>query len=212
MTLEDFFTLTELRDGLTTPTRVNELLTVMQKEKDCVVKNVGEATRQWSAVACTIATTENKDCLDLFIQLDGLWFIDRWLKDAQKFGNDTENRFLEELIIALLRALERLQVDNHRSISSGIDKTVQDLLGHSSSMVREKAKALCEGWTPIQDIDVAPTDVKMIEAIGNATECPAVAISNEENMEQSSDQKMLKEEMPTQETIMESASTNQDPV
>ncbi|XP_024981804.1 uncharacterized protein LOC112518361 isoform X2 [Cynara cardunculus var. scolymus] len=79
-------------------------------------------------------------------------------------------------------------------------------------MVREKAKALCEGWTPIQDIDVAPTDVKMIEAIGNATECPAVAISNEENMEQSSDQKMLKEEMPTQETIMESASTNQDPV
>lgn len=209
MTLKDFFTLTELKDGLTTPTRVNELLTVIQKEKECVVKNVGEATRQWSAVASTIATTENKDCLDLFIQLDGLWFIDRWLKDAQKFGNDTENRFLEELIIALLRALERLQVDNHRSISSGIDKTIQGLLGHSSSMVREKAKALCDGWTPVQDIGAAPTDVKMI---GDGTECPPVAISNDENMEQSSDQKMLKEEIPTQETIMESATTDQDPV
>ncbi|KAI3745937.1 hypothetical protein L6452_08349 [Arctium lappa] len=205
MTLEDFFTLTELKDGLTTPARVNELLTVMQKEKECVVKNVGEATRQWSAVAKTIATTENKDCLNLFIQSDGLWFIDRWLKDAQKFGNDTENLFLEELIIALLRALERLQVDNHRSISSGIDKTIQGLLGHSSSMVREKAKAVCDGWTPVQDIDAAPTDVKMIEAA-------PVAISNEENKEQSSDEKMLKEEIPTQDTIMESATTDQDPV
>lgn len=212
MTLEDFFTLTELKDGLATPGRVNELLSVMQKEKECVVKNVGEATRQWSAVASTIATTENKECLDLFIQLDGLWFIDRWLKDAQNFGNDTENRFLEELIIVLLRALDRLHVDNHRSISSGIDRTVQGLLGHSSSMVREKAKALCDGWTPVQDIDAAPTDVKMIEATDDGTECPPVAISTEENMEQSSDQKMLKEEIPTtQEIIMESATTNRDP-
>lgn len=89
MTLEDFFTLTEMKDGLTALGRVKELVNVMQKEKDCIVKNVGDATRQWSTVASTIAATEDKDCLDLFVQLEGLWFIDRWLKDAQKFGNDT---------------------------------------------------------------------------------------------------------------------------
>ncbi|KAL2895451.1 hypothetical protein RDABS01_011360 [Bienertia sinuspersici] len=33
MTLEDFFTLTEMKDGFTAPARVEELITVMQKEK-----------------------------------------------------------------------------------------------------------------------------------------------------------------------------------
>ena len=71
MTLEDFFTLTEMKDGLTAPSRVQELVSVMQKEKDSEVKNAADATRQWASVASTIAATENKDCLDLFIQLDG---------------------------------------------------------------------------------------------------------------------------------------------
>jgi hypothetical protein len=72
MTLEDFFTLTEMKDGLTAPSRVHELVAVMKKEKFTVVKNIGDATRQWAAVASTVAATENKDCLDLFINLDGL--------------------------------------------------------------------------------------------------------------------------------------------
>lgn len=146
MTLEDFFTLTEMKDGLTTLARVDELFTVMQKEKDCVVKNIGEATRQWSTVATTIAATENRHCLDLFIQLDGLWFIDRWLKDAHKFSSDTGNSFVEESILALLRALEKLQIDNERSVSSGIWMTVKNLVGHSSSTIQDRARALFDGW------------------------------------------------------------------
>uniref|UniRef100_A0A2P2M1Z4 TFIIS N-terminal domain-containing protein n=1 Tax=Rhizophora mucronata TaxID=61149 RepID=A0A2P2M1Z4_RHIMU len=146
MTLEDFFTLTEMKEGLTVPSRVRELVTVMQKEKDCVVKNIGDATRQWAAVASTIAATENKECLDLFIQLDGLWFFDRWLKDAQKFNNDTNDGFIEESITALLRALEKLQIDKERSMSSGIWITVNNLLNHNCSQIQDKAKALFHGW------------------------------------------------------------------
>ncbi|KAH8515122.1 hypothetical protein H0E87_003829 [Populus deltoides] len=89
MTLEDFFTLTEMKDGLTAPSRVHELVAVMQKEKHGVLNNVGDSTRQWAAVASTIAATENKDCLDLFVNLNGLLFIDRWLTIAQKFSNET---------------------------------------------------------------------------------------------------------------------------
>ncbi|KAK4859342.1 hypothetical protein QYF36_003970 [Acer negundo] len=146
MTLEDFFSLTEMKDGLTAPSRVEELVSVMQKEKDCVVKNVGDAARQWAAVASTIAATENRDCLDRFIQLDGLGFIDRWLKNAQKFANDANENFLEESITAMLRALEKLHIDNERSVSSGIWITVESLLGHSSSQIQDRARALFDSW------------------------------------------------------------------
>ncbi|XP_030950771.1 uncharacterized protein LOC115974511 [Quercus lobata] len=160
MTLEDFFTLTEMKDGLTAPSRVEELLNVMQKDKDFVLKNVGDATRQWAAVASTIAATENKDCLDLFIQLDGLWFIDRWLKDAENFGNETSESFAEESITALLRALEKLQIDNERSISSGIWITVKNLLGHNSSKVQEGARMLFDRWKQGKDCDAIHQDVQ----------------------------------------------------
>ncbi|XP_022753816.1 uncharacterized protein LOC111302112 [Durio zibethinus] len=146
MTLEDFFTLTEMKDGLTSPSRVEELLTVMKKGKDSVVKNVSDATRQWTAVASTIAATENKDCLDLFIQLDGLWFLGRWLKDAQDFGNDSSDSFEEESISALLRALEMLHRNNERSISSEIWITVKNLLVHNSPRVQDRARLLFDNW------------------------------------------------------------------
>ncbi|KAK9946917.1 hypothetical protein M0R45_012356 [Rubus argutus] len=163
MTLEDFFTLTEMKDGLTTPSRVEELITLMQSEKDSSVNNVGDATRQWVAVASTIAATENKDCLDLFIQLDGLWFVDKWLKDAQNLGNDTTESFVEESITALLRALEKLHIDNKRSISTGIWSTVESLLGHKSSEVQDRARLLFDSWK--QDGDAIDHDVENVGAL-----------------------------------------------
>ncbi|EOY15059.1 hypothetical protein QUC31_000350 [Theobroma cacao] len=153
MTLEDFFTLTEMKDGLTAPSRVEELLTVMKKEKDSVVKNISDATRQWAAVASTIAATENKDCLNLFIQLDGVWYLDRWLKGAQEFGNDSSDSFVEESITALLRALEKLHRNNERSISSEIWITVKNLLGHKSSRVQDGARLLFDNWKRIRVTD-----------------------------------------------------------
>ncbi|KAK3004031.1 hypothetical protein RJ639_016750 [Escallonia herrerae] len=164
MTLEDFFTLTEMKDGLTATARVKELVTVMLKDKDIVIKNVGDTTRQWSTVASSIAATENKDCLDLFIQLDGLWFINRWLKEAQKFGNDTEDRFVEESIMALLRALEKLDIDSKKSISSGIWTTVENLLGHGSCRVQDRARALFNRWKQDRDSDSVPQDIEKVEA------------------------------------------------
>ncbi|KAL5557858.1 hypothetical protein UlMin_034069 [Ulmus minor] len=150
MTLEDFFTLTEMKDGLTIPSRVEELVSVM-KDKDCAVKNVCDATRQWAAVASTIAATENKECLDLFIQLDGLWFIDKWLKEVQTFCIDSNEGFVEESITALLQALEKLHKNNERSISSGIWTTVKRLLGHKSSKVQDSARLLLDSWKQERD-------------------------------------------------------------
>nr|XP_043618104.1 uncharacterized protein LOC122589850 [Erigeron canadensis]XP_043618105.1 uncharacterized protein LOC122589850 [Erigeron canadensis] len=166
MTLEDFFTSTDLKDGLTTLDRVNEFISVIQSKKDSVDNN-GEAIRHLSSVASIVAATENKNCLDQFINLDGLSLINKWLKDAQNLQNDDENGSLEELFILLLRALERLRLDNESSFSSEIRNTVEELGSHSSSMVREKAKSLSDSWMLIQEKDdESLLDVKNLESIG----------------------------------------------
>jgi len=158
MTLEDFFTLTEMKDGLTAPARVEELVSVMKKEKDTSVKNFADATRQWAAVASSIAATENKECLDLFIQLDGLWFIDRWLQDIQSFATESSDCFVEEAISTLLQAIERLQIENERLISSGIVVTVKSLLTFKSSKVQDRARALSDSWSA-KDVNITSMDV-----------------------------------------------------
>lgn len=194
MTLEDFFTLTEMKDGLTAPSRVEELVSVMQKEKDYVLKNAGDAIRQWAAVASTIAATESKECLDLFVQLDGVSFIDRWLRDAEKFENDSSDGLVEESMTVLLHAIKKLDLDTGRSVSSGIWITIKNLLGHRSVKVQDSARALFESWKHSEDGDNRCHDIGSAmsrdngtEEVGNPvresgqSECPDVnvALSNE---------------------------------
>lgn len=196
MTLDDFFTSAELKDGLTNPTRVNELITVLQNEKENVVTNVNDSTtRQWSAIATAIAATKNEECLNLFIQLDGLWFIDRWLKDVQKVINDNENGGFDDVIIALLTGLERLHVDHNRSVGSGIGLTVQGYIGHSSLMVREKAKDLCDTWARL-----APTDVNLVDTSPSESNIN----NNIENVGQAVVSDTIKQEADKAEMNMES--------
>ncbi|KAL3639049.1 hypothetical protein CASFOL_016956 [Castilleja foliolosa] len=159
MTLDDFFTLTEMNNGLTSPTRVNELISVMQKEKDSVVKNPSDSTRQRSAVASAIAATKNKDCIDLFLQLDGLHFISKWLKDAQKLSNDTTDTFVEELITQLLWTLENLHIDYEKVVASEILTAVENLIDHNSSKVQDKARVLLESWKTSQKPGSVTDDV-----------------------------------------------------
>ncbi|KAL3640993.1 hypothetical protein CASFOL_015961 [Castilleja foliolosa] len=146
MTLDDFFTLTEMNNGLTSPSRVNELISVMQIEKDSIAKNASDSTRQRSAVASTIAATKNKDCLDLFLQLDGLHFISSWLKDAQKLSKDTADTVVEELIAHLLQVVENMHVDYEKAVASEILTAVENLIDHNSSKVQDKAQVLLESW------------------------------------------------------------------
>ncbi|KAM7260243.1 hypothetical protein ACFE04_015984 [Oxalis oulophora] len=164
MTLEDFFTLTEMKEGLTSPCRVEELVNVMEKEKNCSAKNIADGIRQWVAVASTFSATENKDCLDRFIQLGGLLFINGWLKDIEQHDNDFTNSFVEESIIALLSALEKLDVDFEKSISSGICDTVKNLLGCRSSHIHDRAKALLDGWKQDTVKDAVDNNIENVEA------------------------------------------------
>ncbi|CAA3013181.1 dentin sialophospho [Olea europaea subsp. europaea] len=166
MSLGDFFTLTEMNDGLTAPSRVRELVALLQKDRDCILI-VGDATRQQSVVARTTAATENKDCLDLFVQLDGLQFIDKWLKDAKKFSNETGESFVEESISHLLQALEKLHVDDKKLVSSNICTTVRDLLGHNNSKVLDRARALLDSWENDRSCNASSMNIDRVEPLTN---------------------------------------------
>ncbi|KAK1388547.1 hypothetical protein POM88_016725 [Heracleum sosnowskyi] len=164
MTLEDFFTLTEMKDGLTALDRIKELVNMMQEEKSSTVKNVGDAVRQWSTVASIIAVTENKDCLDLFLQLDGLDYLVSWLKDAQKFGKETSDSFVEESITAILAAVEKLHTNTQKSVNTEIMLTVKNLLGYSSSKVQDKARMLFNSWKQNNNSVLTPQDASVLGA------------------------------------------------
>ncbi|KAL2499331.1 Transcription elongation factor (TFIIS) family protein [Abeliophyllum distichum] len=131
--LEDFFTLTEMNNGLTAPVRVRELLALMEKESDYIAKN-----------------------------LEGLQLMDKWLKDAQKFSNDTNDSSVEECITHLLGALEKLHVDNVKLVSWGIWTTVEDLLGHNSPKVQHRAKTLFDSWKKDGDNGASSQNVKIV--------------------------------------------------
>ncbi|KAG9442658.1 hypothetical protein H6P81_018512 [Aristolochia fimbriata] len=146
MTLEDFFTLTEIKDGFTTLARVDELISVMQKEISNAIKNIGDAARQWSTVAGVLTATENKTCLNHFIQLDGLQFLNQWLQEAQKCTDDSNKNFVEESIDSILGALEKLPVDTVRLNVSGIRVTVERLVASADFKVQERAKTLYDSW------------------------------------------------------------------
>uniref|UniRef100_A0A1D1ZKI9 Serine/threonine-protein phosphatase 1 regulatory subunit 10 n=1 Tax=Anthurium amnicola TaxID=1678845 RepID=A0A1D1ZKI9_9ARAE len=153
MTLEDFFTLSEMKDGLASVNRVEELLSVMQNQKDCVSNIANDAARQWTTVTSILAATENNDCLDHFIQLNGLSFLNRWLQEALKWSDDNSDSSMEELISALLQALDKLPVEKDKLSASGIAVTVKQLCVYRSHVILEKAETLCNKWNDVGDID-----------------------------------------------------------
>ncbi|EOA15955.1 hypothetical protein CARUB_v10004057mg [Capsella rubella] len=184
MTLEDFFTLTEIKDGLAVTSRVEELVSVMQSNKDSVLKNNGDASRQWTAVASTITATKNRECLDVFVNLDGLLYLSSWLAEAQTLANDSVDRSIEESILALLEAIENLSVDSSKLVSSGIWVAVQKLVDHGSSPVKDKARKLFGSWKDKDGTDHSGHDIESCNKI-HEDEMRAVTVSTESSGQKS---------------------------
>lgn len=84
--LEDFFTLTEMKEGISTVARITELISEMRKLENSVDINTFDVIRQCSTAANTLASTKSEACLQHFVQLNGVSFLNRWLQDAQNCG------------------------------------------------------------------------------------------------------------------------------
>ncbi|XP_040380907.1 papilin [Oryza brachyantha] len=147
--LEDFFTLTEMRDGISTVARIGELVSEIKKLKSAVELNTADLTRQCTTAANTLASTKNEECLQHFVHLNGVGFLHQWLQDAQNCGEDISNA-AEDLIVAVLTALECLPVENAQITSCGVLHTVEHLLAHRNADISKRAGVLCHKWSSVQ--------------------------------------------------------------
>ncbi|KAH0463686.1 hypothetical protein IEQ34_008268 [Dendrobium chrysotoxum] len=141
MKLEDFPILTEMKGGISSIAGVEELVSVMQKQKDCVSINV-DIFKQWSTLLSIISSIDKKAYLDHFVRLDGLNYLHEWLMQAQKFTDCA----VEEFVNSLLTTIERLPVNVEKFISCGIMITVEQLRGHKSITVKNKSQVLLDRW------------------------------------------------------------------
>ncbi|XP_073009359.1 uncharacterized protein [Typha latifolia] len=146
MTLEDFFTLTEMKNGLATLARVEELISIMKNQRACIVNNVADVARQWSTCAGTLAATDKMDCLSHFVELNGLCFLNQWLQESLTCNNDDDDDTIDDLVNEILRSLERLPLEREMPSVSEISVTVEKLLNHKNHNIKEKARTLLEMW------------------------------------------------------------------
>ncbi|OEL26144.1 hypothetical protein BAE44_0012834 [Dichanthelium oligosanthes] len=146
--LEDFFTLTEMKDGISTAARIAELISEIHKLKTSAEINTADMIRQCSTAANTLASTKNEECLQHFVELNGVGFLNHWLQDAQNCGGDVSTS-AQDLIAAILTALDCLPISNDQLTSCGVMSTVNRLLAHGNAVINQKARALCQKWTNV---------------------------------------------------------------
>ncbi|RRT52273.1 hypothetical protein B296_00044206 [Ensete ventricosum] len=147
-----------MRDGLSNIARVEELLSMIQKLNDCGTTNLGDPVTQWCTVASVLTVTDHKECLNQFLELNGLSYLNKWLQEALNLNADVNVIDAEELLCSLLTSFERLPIDYKRIISSGVGVTIELLLDHKSIPIKEKARILYDKWNHARNADISCHD------------------------------------------------------
>ncbi|GAB2289530.1 hypothetical protein Dimus_023840 [Dionaea muscipula] len=166
------------RGGLVNFEGVERLVQLMQTEKP--ERNIDWSSR--SLLAGVIAATDRFDCLSRFVQLRGLVVLDEWLQEVHKgkVGDSSipkdSDRSVEECLLVLLRALDKLPVNLHALQTCNIGKSVNHLRSHRNSEVQKKAKSLVDTWKKRVEAEMNISDAKS----GSCQQAPWTARSRPE--------------------------------
>ncbi|KAJ8750405.1 hypothetical protein K2173_014320 [Erythroxylum novogranatense] len=113
-----------------------------------------------------IAVTDRFDCLERFVQLRGLPVLDEWLQEVHKgkVGDGASpkesDKSVEEFLLALLRALDKLPVNLHALQSCYVGKSVNHLRSHKNSEIQKKARSLVDTWKKRVEAEMNMNDAK----------------------------------------------------
>ncbi|GFS32642.1 protein SUO [Actinidia rufa] len=156
------------KGGLVDPEGVEKLVQLMQPDR--AERRMELISR--SMLASVIAATEKFDCLSRFVQLKGLVVLDEWLQDAHKgkLGDGSPkdgDKSLEEFLLVLLRALDKLPVNLHALQMCNIGKSVNHLRSHKNTEIQKKARSLVDTWkkrveAEMNVIDTKPGSAQMV--------------------------------------------------
>ncbi|CAA2999891.1 BAH domain [Olea europaea subsp. europaea] len=136
------------KGGLIELEGVEKFIQLMQPER--MDKKVDLINR--SLLAGVLAATDKFDCLNRFVQLKGLPVLDEWLQDIHKGkindGNSSKDgdKSVEEFLLVLLRALDKLPVNLHALQMCNIGKSVNNLRSHKNLEIQKKARSLVDTW------------------------------------------------------------------
>ncbi|KAF8378322.1 hypothetical protein HHK36_029661 [Tetracentron sinense] len=116
--------------------------------------------------ADVIAATDRFDCLGRFVQLRGLPVLDDWLQEVHKgkpgHGSSPKesDKLIEEFLLALLRALDKLPVNLHALQTCHVGKSVNNLRSHKNLEIQKKARSLVDTWKKRVEAELKINDAK----------------------------------------------------
>ncbi|XP_059641084.1 uncharacterized protein LOC132283175 [Cornus florida] len=150
------------KGGLVDSRGVEKLVQLMQPDR--AERKMELISR--SMLAGVIAATDKFDCLSRFVQLRGLPVLDEWLQDVDKgrIGDGSSPRdgdkSVEEFLLVLLRALDKLPVNIHALQMCNIGKSVNHLRTHKNSEIQKKARTLVDTWKKRVEVEMNTIDAK----------------------------------------------------
>ncbi|CAN8277464.1 unnamed protein product [Cochlearia groenlandica] len=130
------------KGGLVDSAGVERLLQLMLPERS--EKKIDMVCR--SILAGVVAATDKFDCLSRFVQLRGLPVFDEWLQDIHKGKIGDNDRSVDDFLLILLRALDKLPVNLNALQACNIGKSVNHLRSHKNLEIGRKARSLVDTW------------------------------------------------------------------
>ena len=121
-------------------------------------------------LADIISATDKSECLDRFIQLKGVPLLDDWLQEAHRGKNGGDNvspkegdKSADELLLALLYALDKLPVNLDALTACNVGKSVNHLRGHKNSEIQKKARGLVDTWKKRVDAEMTMLELTKLK-------------------------------------------------
>ncbi|KAG4184395.1 hypothetical protein ERO13_A09G170100v2 [Gossypium hirsutum] len=135
------------KGGLEDYEGVEKLIHLMVPERN--EKKIDLVSR--SMLASVISATDKFDCLSHFVQLRGLRVFDEWLQEVHKgkIGDGSgskDDRSVDDFLLTLLRALDKLPVNLTALQMCNIGKSVNHLRTHKNIDIQKKARSLVDTW------------------------------------------------------------------
>jgi hypothetical protein len=150
------------KGGLIDSDGVEKLVQLMQSDRN--EKKIDLNGR--SMLAGVIAATDKFDCLNQFVQLRGLSVFDEWLQEVHKgkigdgSGPKDGDKTVEEFLLVLLRALDKLPVNLNALQLCNIGKSVNHLRSQKNLEIQKKARSLVDTWKKRVEAEMNINDAK----------------------------------------------------
>lgn len=150
------------KGGLVDSEDVEKLVQLMLTDRND--KKIDLAGR--SLLAGVISATDKVECLNQFVHLKGLPVLDEWLQEVHKgrIGSGgspkDSDKAVEDFLIVLLRALDKLPVNLPALQMCHIGKSVNHLRSHKNLEIQKKARSLVDTWKKRVEAEMNINDAK----------------------------------------------------